>query len=140
MRKKVKQVTQNKQVRQFVKVSIIASTGQLIDLIVFYLLTTILGDTYVLTFISNALSVIFSTIYCYVFNRLWCFRSNRKKRKEAPAYFALVIFKLLTSSFLVAHIHELLPSINLLIVKIIIDFILFFVGYVIQSKYIFKKL
>ena len=140
MRKKVKQVTQNKQVRQFVKVSIVSSTGQLIDLLVFYILTSILADTYFNTFLSNALSVIFSTIYCYIFNRIWCFRSNGKKRKEAPAFFALVIFKLLTSSFLVAHIHVWLPSINLLIVKILVDFILFFLGYYIQSKYIFKKL
>lgn len=140
MKKRVKQVTQNKQVRQFVKVSIIGSTGQLMDLLVFYILTSILADTYFNTFLSNAMSIVLSTIYCYIFNRIWCFRSNGKKRKEAPAYFALVMFKMLASSFLVAHLHVWIPNINVLIIKILVDFALFFIGYYIQCKYIFKKL
>jgi putative flippase GtrA len=98
-----------------------------------------LKDTYFYNFMSNVIAVLFSTIYCYIFNRLWGYRSNGKKRKEAPAYLSLTLTKIIISSFLVAHLHILLPKIEILLIKILIDITLFFVSYYIQSKYIFKK-
>ena len=139
MKKKVHQVAQNRQFRQFVKVSIISSTGQLIDILLFTILTSILKDTYFFNFMSNVISVLLSTIYCYTFNRIWGYRSNGKKRKEAPAFLTLVLLKVVVSSFTVAQLHYLIPAINIIIIKILIDFLLYFISYWIQSKYIFKK-
>lgn len=92
--------------------------------------------------ISTILSRTISSIYNYFINRSVVFKKGNKY--SILKYYALVIIQMFVSAFLLqSFINHLNILINekgtVLFLKILIDIIIFFVNYIIQREYIFKK-
>lgn len=109
-----------------------------LDVTVFHLISgainvKLLGTVAIATVIARIISGILN----FMLNRKWAFKSSGKIDIESRKYLCLFTVQMVLSFMLVylfGHLSEKLTSI-----KIVVDFILFLISYVIQRKYIFKK-
>lgn len=120
----------------FIKFSIVSIVTTIIDLAIFQLICNNSKRLLIIaiaTFISRTVS----TILCYIFNKHWVFKSKKQDKSEFIKFVILVACQIAVSAFVV-WLFKFLP-IPQIVIKIIADTILFFIGYFIQKKFIFKK-
>lgn len=112
------------------KYLIIALTSFIIDVLMFILY----GNLVTSTFMANVLARVTSGLYNYNMNKYWCFKSYQGSNQFLK-YLILFITQMLISSTLV----NLFSGNTLLVmIKMVIDLVIFTVNYFIQKKYIFK--
>lgn len=122
----------------FLKFVCSSLSASVIDISVFSVLihtvfTTNTKSILVATFAAR----IVSSLYNFMINRKLVFSSSNNVKVEVAGFYGLAVAKMLCSAALVAGMTLILPkfpSVN----KMAIDFLLFFVGYYIQKKYIFR--
>lgn len=82
---------------------------------------------------------IISALYNYVVNYKFVFQSDEKHTKSMSRYIVLAIIQMCCSALLVTfgcRIFWVLPEV---IIKIVVDTILFFLSYLVQREIVFKK-
>ena len=110
----------------------------IIDIILFNLLFIIFTKFE----INN--SIIISTIISRIISSLYNFAINAKlvfkniNNKSLVKYIILVIIQMLISGFAVEYLSGIL-LINVIIIKIIVDIIIFICNFIVQREFIFKK-
>lgn len=120
---------------KYILVSLISA---FIDLLLFNLFTRALDlNTYYLVIVSTISARLISGIINFFLNKKWSFKSNSKTSIELFKYILLFISIMLLSSLGVSLLSFI--PISLTMIKIVVDTILFVVSYIIQKKYIFKK-
>jgi putative flippase GtrA len=125
-----------KKKKDFIKFSIVSFVTTIIDLTLFRIISNN-SHRLIIIGLATLISRIVSTILCYVFNKYWVFKSKKQDIKELLQFVILVCTQIVASSILV-WLLRFLP-IPQLIIKMIVDTTLFFAGYFIQKKYIFKE-
>lgn len=109
-----------------------------IDLILFDLLIKIESiNPIFMVYIATYLARIVSSIINFTMNKKWVYKSAGKTSKEATGYTIVLVLKTIASSFIVSLFS--FATINLTIIKMAVDSILFIINYYIQNKYIFKN-
>lgn len=106
-------------------------TSAMVDIISFIILNIIISNV----FFTNILARLISGVYNYNLNKHWCF--NKHEGSQALPYFLLFVCQMFVSSCLLKLFSLIFSS--TVILKLIIDFILFIVNYVIEKRIIFKK-
>ena len=119
----------------FIKFSIVSIVTTIIDLTIFQLISNNSKKLLIIA-IATLVSRTVSTILCYIFNKHWVFKSKKQDKTEFIKFVLLVAGQIAVSA-LVVWLLRFLP-IPQIITKIIVDTTLFFIGYFIQKKYIFK--
>lgn len=92
-----------------------------------------LGSIYFASFCARGISSIFN----YYMNRELVF--NKQSENSFIKYFLLVILQIALSSFLVFAFYQLFSSGETVMLKIIVDSLLFFLSYFVQKHFIFKE-
>jgi len=133
------------QIFHFIKFSGVSITATILEYILFYFLTPLLCKTMsqpVADGLSTAICYILATVLCYVLNKYLVFKSEGNTIKEAIKFFAVATPKMLITTFMVPAVIALLQT-DLNIVKTLINIciqtVLFFVGYIFQKIWVFKK-
>ncbi len=117
-------------------------TGAAADILLFYLLSLLFAGS---VFFSGETSVIFaaavlaricSGVVNYTMNRVWSFRSGSPLGAEAVRYGVLFVAQMCASAGLTAAFSYILPSVA---AKIVVDTCLFFISYVAQKNWVFRK-
>lgn len=90
--------------------------------------------------VSTVLSRVISATYNYAMNYRFVFHSRENVKSSAVKYGMLAIMQMSLSAFFVTMGVYILSTVSEVIIKIIIDTILFFISYHIQKKYIFRKI
>lgn len=126
----------------------LASFGaSLVDLLMFALLTkAVLGDSLFGIAMTEADRIavatvgarIVSSLVNYTLNRNMVFRSKAGHRRTLLRYYILVAVQMTCSALLVATLTPLV-GIDEVIVKLVVDVILFFCSFQIQQKWVFSK-
>ncbi len=111
------------------------------DLIFFHLIS-LFFDTKELAatsaiFISTAIARVLSGTINFTLNKLWCFKNNRKSVKQVIKYMTVFFSNMILSASFV-RLLTFIPVPRLLI-KCIVDTILFFVSYRLQQNWVFRK-
>lgn len=118
-----------------------ALSSSVIDLALFTLFCHIFKDgmetTYIFT--STVLARMISATYNYTINYKKVFMSNESVIKSVSKYAALAVIQMICSAGFVWTLVNLFRIIPEVIIKIVVDTLLFFVSYKIQQKYVFKK-
>lgn len=126
--------------KKFFKYIFSSFSSSLIDLVLFSVFCIFLknrSEAYVA--ISTVLARIISATYNYIINYKVVFKSKENVGKAAIKYAALAIIQMSLSALLVTGGVTLLIVVPEVIVKIIVDTILFFISYSIQQKYVFQR-
>lgn len=123
---------------RFIKYLISSLLSAIIELLVFQIFIVLLKNKFPIIYIilSTAIGRIFSWIFNYTFNKKIVFRSS--SNNSGIKYLILGCCQLLVSSLLVSGICLALGLAEAP-VKIVIDTLLFFVVYFIQSKFVFSE-
>lgn len=125
---------------EFIKFAFSGISSFLIDILLFRLFINTIFlplDNNSSIILSTILARIISSFINYNLNKNVVF-SIKNKNNYILKYYSLCLFQMLTSAILVVSFYSL-GIFSKTICKIIIDAILFFISYKIQTKYIFKN-
>ena len=123
---------------QFIRFLFSSLSSSLVDLGLFALLCYLLKSNitaYIV--VSTVIARIVSATYNFVLNYKLVFKSKAKIGKSGAGYFLLAVVQMLMSAAFVTLFSLLLPFIYEVVIKAVVDVILFFVSYKIQKKYVF---
>lgn len=121
----------------FLKYIISSFSSSAIDILAFMLIMLLLQTQDPLTITLSSFGARFiSATFNYFFNKQLVFRSD--SRKSMWKYYVLVVIQISVSSLTVSGLSVVLPVINVTLIKILVDMILFFVSFQIQRRYVFK--
>lgn len=121
----------------FIKYILSAVSSFILDILLFTLFVNLIMNSvnyYIL--LSTIMARIISSLYNYLVNRKLIFKKANKE--SLIKYILLVIIQMFVSGYSVMYLNSILP-ISYLIIKIIVDTIIFFVNFIIQRNWIFKK-
>jgi glycosyltransferase involved in cell wall biosynthesis len=125
--------------KRFIKYMFASLSSCVVDLILFAIFCgifrTVIPDFYVA--FSTVSARIISATYNYLMNYKIVFRSKGHIGKVGIRYFILAVIQMTLSAALVTGGVHILPFIPEVVVKAIVDTLLFFISYHIQQKYIF---
>ncbi len=123
--------------KSFFKNLIIAITSSIIDIVLF----SIFNVNNFNAFTSSISARIISGIYNFTLNKVWAFekKDSNKLFSESIKYLILFIVQMFITSTLVFIVDNIFKfKISIVIVKIIIDIIIFFVNFVLLKNWVFK--
>lgn len=123
----------------FIKYSLVSIVSCLIDVIMFQIFLMILKlDTNreTLIMISTILARIISSLVNFGLNKKVTFESDKKVSNTIVKYYALCIIQMLVSGLLVSWIYSITKGYEV-VIKLIVDTVLFFINFKIQKKFIF---
>ena len=123
---------------RFFKYILSSGSSCLIDLALFQLAcsffrTKIVAYVALSTFIARAVS----SLYNYAINYKFVFKSKESVKTSAIKYYGLVIIIMCASAILTSLGVYLIPGIPEIIIKVIVDTVLFFASYFIQKNLIY---
>ncbi len=124
--------------KMFAKYIFSAISSFLIDIILFKFMLIILNKWNITNqiIISTIIARIISAICNYKLNGKVVFKNIEKK--SFIKYVILVIVQMFMSAFLVEYINNVI-KINPVIIKIVVDSVIFVVNFIIQREFVFKK-
>lgn len=121
-----------------VKFMFASLSSSVIDLALFYLFCVIFKSRIVAYLaLSTVMARVISAIYNYVMNYKVVFVSKKQHKKSVAGYVVLAVIQMLCSALFVTIGCTCFGFLPELIVKIIVDTILFFISYSIQRTYVF---
>ena len=124
--------------KQFFKY-IIASVGSfLLDILLFWLFCRLFKGIGAYITISTVIARVFSSIFNFTINYKKVFKSRESVSKSALKYFCLAIIQMGCSALLVT-LGVMLTKGNEVLIKIIVDTLLFFCSFKIQQRLVFAK-
>ncbi|MGO1477147.1 GtrA family protein, partial [Alkalibacterium gilvum] len=87
--------------------------------------------------VATLLARVVSSVFNFVLNRRWVFESDKNLKQTLISYYGLALVVALVSGISVYWLFQL-TSIKELILKIVIDALLFIMSYRIQKSLVFK--
>jgi glycosyltransferase involved in cell wall biosynthesis len=115
----------------------------LVDLLLFYFFLAVMPDNWLLpaTFIATVAARLISMLYNFAVNRKAVFRNHACVWPALLRYIALAIPVMCISGFAVSWVTGLLHlnDIGALLIKMVVDVILFFCNFQIQRVWVFKE-
>ena len=126
-------------VKIFIKTSISSVISAVVDIIAFYLLSKIFDREYIYIVIATVIARIISGTVNFIINKFYAFKSTGRVRVELVSYTILFIIKMILSSLIVAYLSTTFMDTNETLIKVLVDFVLFFGSFYIQDKYIFNE-
>lgn len=128
-----------KKIPQFVKFTISSILSAAVDFLLFYLIKKAIetGTNQTRAIITATIAArLCSTIINFTINKLWSFESKKSAGREIILFSILFISKMGASAVLVAVFAFI--KIPTVVLKMIVDTMLFFVSFAVQKLFIFK--
>lgn len=109
----------------------------IVDLLMFSVFCSLFKTYANYIVLSTVLARVISATYNYLINYKLVFSSNQQHKKSSVKYFTLAVVQMTMSALLVTIGVKVLTILPPVVVKIIVDTLLFLVSYFVQRKYIF---
>lgn len=123
---------------QFFKYLFSSLSSSIVDLVFFTIFCYLLkGKASAYIAISTIAARIISATYNYIINYKLVFESRKDMKVSGIKYFSLAIIQMSLSALLVTGLFMFIPVIPEVVIKVIVDTLLFFISYHIQRRYIF---
>lgn len=125
--------------KNFLRFAVASFSSSLLDILLFSLFCMFLKPINSILYItiSTVLARIVSSVYNYIINYTYVFKSKNKKNITLAKYFILAAVQMLSSAALTTVCVFLMPVISETLIKVVVDIILFFISYNIQKRFIF---
>lgn len=126
--------------KQFFKYILASASSFIVDILLFYIFCRVFKFNGLKEYIivSTVIARVFSAVFNYAVNYKKVFLSNETVAKSATKYFCLAILHMGCSALFVT-LGVMATTGNEVVVKIIVDTILFFISYKIQHRLVFAK-
>ena len=123
--------------KDLLKFTLSSFSSFIVDYLLFVILMIILPHTAVFVFSANVCARVISAFYNYSLNCRLVFHTDRKMRTAAE-YFLLAVFILVMNSLILEMFVQILHF-SVYPAKILTETILFFISWMVQKKFIFKR-
>ena len=124
--------------KRFLKFSASSLSAAGIDLLMFAVFCRLLrGKVEAYIAVSTVLARVLSACYNYTVNHKLVFQSEEKVRTAGTKYLILAVIKTGLSAVLVSAGSTLLPAVQEVLIKMVVDTALFFASFLIQQAVIF---
>lgn len=124
---------------RFMKYAFASVSSCVIDLALFAIFCSIFrGKISGYIAVSTVLARVISAIYNYTMNYKVVFKSKQNVATAGTKYFILAVVQMGLSALLVTGGNAVLPFLPEVVVKAVVDTLLFFMSYKIQQKYVFR--
>lgn len=120
--------------RLFIKYILASISSFVIDIALFAIFAKMLHGAAAL-FLATVFARVISSIYNYFVNANLVFK--KKNSSSFVKYFILVIIQMLVSGTGVTYLARLLPHISEVLIKVVVDAIIFVVNFIVQRELIF---
>lgn len=122
-----------------VKYCLSSFSSSCVEFLFFFLLTSVFFKDYAnIILIATIVARLIGSLINFLINKFWCFMVFNRTIIQAIEYSILFIVKLYLSYFFVNMLVNRY-GINPTLIKVPVDFTLFFLGYVVQNFIIFRK-
>jgi putative flippase GtrA len=127
--------------KTFFRNIISSATSAILDVFLFMIFTKLIKvSSYIM--ISTIIARIISGLYNFIINKIWTFEKKNSGNTFAESIKYLILF--ITQMIVSGAVTSLLKiasngHISLLIIKIIVDFIIFIINFIVQKRWVFKK-
>ena len=121
----------------FLKYFIASISSFIIDIIIFKLLYNLNLPIVHYIILCGIIARIISSIYNYIVNKNLVFKKASKK--SLINYYILVMVQMFVSSIIVEYIFNKFINFDPVIIKVVVDFIIFIINFIIQREWVFKK-
>ena len=118
----------------FIKYIFASVSSFVIDIALFALFNKLLKGTYSI-FCATVIARIISSVYNYCMNANMVFKN--KNKSSFIKYALLVIIQMIISGLSVTYLAKIFKGINTVVIKLVVDIIIFIVNFVIQREFIF---
>ena len=124
----------------FIKYVLSSFSSFLVDILLFQLVIYLFGhlDSDVRILLATVVSRVFSSVVNYTINKRVVFQNEDGHSVPALKYFSLVLAEMFTSAFLVAVVYRL-TGFPETAIKLLVDLVLFFSGYIVEKVFIFEN-
>lgn len=122
--------------KEIFKFSAASFASFLVDYVLYSMLLTVLGATYMLP--ANVIARIASAAFNYTLNRRVVFRSKDSLRKSAFRYAVLAVCVLIANSALLMLLGDIC-GVNPYVAKVIVELALFLINWMVQRTFIFRR-
>lgn len=122
---------------QFLKYAFSSGSSCLIDIFLFWLFCKVFSGLALYIAVATVLARVISATYNFLVNYKLVFSSKKKASSSVVKYFLLALCQMGASALLVSVGCLLLPFAPEVVVKLVIDSILFFMSYYIQRRFVF---
>ena len=89
--------------------------------------------------VATACARIISSLYNYCINRTFVFKSAVRIHRSLLRYYSLCVVQLICSAAFVSLVHLCIVQLPVVLIKILVDTILFLISYKVQQKYVFAN-
>lgn len=120
--------------RMIIKYSLSSLLSAIIDNLIFIILSFYSDNIYKMTFTGRIIAAFFN----FLINKKIVFRKEGKIIKQSIEYICLLLVSGAISALCVSFLHKALDA-SIVILKLIVEFILYFVNFYVQKNIIFKK-
>lgn len=126
---------------KFIKFILSSCSASIIDLVFFSVICSLLEKYYPVIYVTIATVAarIISASYNYFVNYKVVFRSRDSFKTSAFKYLLLALIQMGCSAGLITIFVKMIPTGPELLLKVVIDTVLFFISYYIQQKIVFKN-
>ncbi len=125
---------------EYIKYGLTSLCAAMVDLIIFTLFIKFFNtiDANLAIVIGTAIARIVSAFLNFNLTKYLVFDSKEKSEKIIGKFYLLNVCNMAISALLVLILHNLFPFVLETVFKVIVDTCIYFIGYKIQKKYIFK--
>lgn len=122
----------------FIKYVTSSFSSFLVDILLFQLVIYLFGhlDSDMRILLATVVSRVFSSVVNYAINKWIVFQNEEGHGVPALKYFSLVLAEMFTSAFFVAVVYRL-SGFPETAIKLLVDLVLFFSGYIVEKVFIF---
>ncbi len=124
--------------KQFLHYLIASGSSFVLDIILFYIFCKLFASFEDYIAIATVIARVCSAIFNYAINYTKVFKSKETILKSALKYFGLAVIQMSCSALLVT-LGVRLTHANEVLIKIIVDTILFFISFKVQQRLVFAK-
>lgn len=125
--------------KRFIKYSASSLSSCVIDLFLFAVFVRLLsGRVPAHIAVSTVLARALSGSYNYAVNHKLVFKSKERVRTAGTKYLILAVIQMGLSAVLVSGVCDLLPTVSEVLLKAVVDAVLFTASFFIQRTFVFK--
>ena len=125
--------------KRFAKFSAASLSSCVLDLFLFAVFCRLLrGRLGAYIAVSTVLARLLSASYNYAMNYKVVFKSSEKVRTSGIKYVVLAAVQMSLSAVLVSGGKILLPAAEEVLIKVVVDSVLFLVSYAVQKRFVFR--
>lgn len=124
--------------KKLIKNTFVSASSAVIDIGLYESFLKLIG---LRSMLCTIIARVISGLYNFIMSKMWTFeqKNSRNTRNESIKYLIIFLIQMMVSGWATDLGLKLLPNWPSIIIKSIVDIVIFFVNYMLLNKWVFKQ-